>query len=155
MAFRLAAVLRARHAKEDAAKAAVARARLEAAEATIQVRAIQRDLDGRRAPGAMPAAAFTAAMSARTALASELSTAVGFSQTTEGAVSDRMHELADAAVQRRTMEKLEERHATARRRAADKADEKAADDLTTAAYRRQTVAQSRPTPPHSHGEQPR
>ena len=155
MAFRLAAVLRARQAKEDAAKTAAARARREADRAAIRVDAIQHDLTGRRARGAMPAAAFTAAMSARTALASELSTAVSLSEATEGAVSERMHELADAAVQRRTMEKLEERHATARRRAEDKADEKAADDLTTAAYRRQTVAQSRPTPPHSHGEQPR
>jgi flagellar protein FliJ len=154
MAFKLAAVLRARHAKEDAAKAAAAQARLEADAAAVRVRAAHRDLDGRRVPDATSAAAFTAAMSARTALASVLSTAVGELRTTEGAVDDRLQEAVDAAVQRRTMEKLEERHATARRHVEDRADEKAVDDLTTAAYQRRSEARSRPAPPHHRGEQP-
>ena len=47
-----------------------------------------------------------------------------------------MRDLTDAAIQRRTLEKLEERHATARKHADEKADEKAVDDLTTAAASR-------------------
>jgi flagellar FliJ protein len=136
MAFRLAAVLRARHAQEDAAKAAVVRARADAEAALLRARAIERDLDGREVPGASTAVAFCATMSARSAMAGELHAAIGVTELANEAVEERMRDLTDAAVQRRTLEKLEERHAAARKHAEDKADEKAVDDLTTAAHSR-------------------
>lgn len=134
MAFRLAAVLRARHAQEDAAKAAVVRARADAEAALLRARAIERDLDGYGVPHASSAAAFSATMSARSAMAGELGAAIGVAAMANEQVEERMTDLTNAAIRRRTLEKLEERHAAARKHAEDKADERAVDDLTTAAY---------------------
>jgi flagellar biosynthesis chaperone FliJ len=141
MAFRLAAVLRARHAQEDAAKAAVVRARAEAEAALLRARTIERDLNGRDVPAASTAAAFNATMWARSAMAGELHAAIGVTELANEAVEDRMSDLTAAAVQRRTLEKLEERHAAARKHAEDKSDEKAVDDLTTAAASRRGSSQ--------------
>jgi flagellar FliJ protein len=136
--FKLAAVLRARQAQEDAAKAAVVRARADAEMLASRARSIERDLDGRPLPGTSSAAAFTATLSARNALAGALNDAIGAARLADGAVQERLDELTDAAVQRRTIEKLEERHKAARRHKEDKADELAVDDLTTAAQSRRT-----------------
>jgi len=136
MAFRLAAVLRARHAQEDAAKAAVVRARADAEAALLQARALERDLDGRGVPDTSTAAAFSATMTARSALAGALRAAVGVTEMANETVEERMRDLTAAAIQRRTLEKLEERHAAARKHTEEKADEKAVDDLTTAAHSR-------------------
>jgi flagellar biosynthesis chaperone FliJ len=139
--FRLAAVLRARHAQEEAAKAAVVRARAEAYQAAVRVRALERDLDGRVVPDAASAAAFSATMSARNALAGALNAAIDMSRLAEDSVRERIDDLTDAAVQRRIIEKLEEHHAAARRRTAETADANAVDDLTTAAHRRRIEEQ--------------
>jgi flagellar biosynthesis chaperone FliJ len=136
MAFRLAAVLRARHAQEDAAKAAVVRARADAAEALQRALLLERDLDRRGVPDVSSAAAFSATMSARSAMAGALRAAIGVTEMANEKVEERMADLTDAAIQRRTLEKLEERHAAARKHAEEKADEKAVDDLTTAAASR-------------------
>lgn len=136
MAFRLAAVLRARHAQEDAAKAAVVRARADASAALLRASALERDLDRRDVPEISSAAAFSATMSARSALAGALGAAIGVTEMANETVEDRMRDLTAAAVQRRTLEKLEERHAAARKHTEEKADEKAVDDLTTAAASR-------------------
>jgi flagellar protein FliJ len=144
MAFRLSAVLRARQAQEDAAKAAVVRARAEADVAAVRVRATERDLDGRVVPNVSAAAAFSATMSARTALAGALRAAIGVQELADNNVNNRLNDLTQASVQRRTIEKLEERHAAARRRADEKADELAVDDLTTAAATRRPVSQEQP-----------
>jgi flagellar FliJ protein len=136
MAFRLAAVLRARHAQEDAAKAAVVRARADAEAALLRAQARERDLDSRGVPDASSAVAFSATMWARSATAGALRAAIGVTELANEKVEERMADLTEAAVHRRTLEKLEERHAAARRHAEDKADERAVDDLTTAAYSR-------------------
>jgi flagellar FliJ protein len=136
MAFKLAAVLRARHAQEDAAKAAVVRARAQADAAAVRVRAIERDLDGRPVPNETTARAFNASMWARNALAGELHAAIGVTEVADETVQERLHDLTAAAVQRRTIEKLEERHAAARKRTEEQLDAKAVDDLTTAAHSR-------------------
>jgi flagellar protein FliJ len=136
MAFRLAAVLRARHAQEDAAKAAVVRARADAEAALLRAQALERDLDSRGAPDVSSAVAFSATMSARSALAGALRAAIGVTVLANEKVEERMADLTEAAIQRRTLEKLEERHAAARKHTEDKADERAVDDLTTAAYGR-------------------
>ena len=143
MAFRLAAVLRARHAQEDAAKAAVVRARADAEAALLRARAIERDLDSRAVPDAASAAAFSATMRARTAMAGALTEAIGVTALANDKVEERMHELTNAAVRRRTLEKLEERHAAARKHVEEKADETAVDDLITAAHGRRDQGASR------------
>ncbi|GAA3273180.1 hypothetical protein Dvina_47005 [Dactylosporangium vinaceum] len=131
--FRLGAVLRARKAQEDMAKAAVVRAREEAGAAVQRIRARERDLDGRPVPRAATAAAYAATLTARQALAGELAAAIGLAKLADETVEARMNELIDAAVQRRTMEKLQERHDLTRKRTEAAAAEKAVDDLTTSA----------------------
>ena len=137
-AFRLSSVLRARKAQEDEAKAAVVRARTDAATAQSAVRARELDLDRRLVPGSATAAAFVATMSARQAVAGALAASIGLAQLADGTVRERIDELTDAAVQRRTIEKLQERHAAARQRAEESAEAKAVDDMTTAAHSRRT-----------------
>jgi flagellar protein FliJ len=130
--FRLGAVLRARKAQEDIAKAAVVRARADATEAVERVRARERDLNGRRVPDASSSAAYAATLTSRQALAGELAAAIALAQIADETVEERMQELTDAAVQRRTMEKLQERHDATRKRTEAAAEEKAVDDITTA-----------------------
>jgi flagellar export protein FliJ len=134
--FRLSTVLRVRKAQEDAAKAAVAHARVEAEVAAVRVRGYQRDLDESRPPTTSTATAFVAAMSARQGLASALYAAIDAAGRADETVQEHVDTLIDAAVQRRTIEKLEERHATARRHAGATKAQRAADDLTSAAYHR-------------------
>ncbi|MEV4514912.1 cell envelope biogenesis protein TolA [Dactylosporangium sp. NPDC049525] len=131
--FRLGAVLRARKAQEDAAKAAVVRARGEATAAHGSVHARERDLDGRRVPDGASSAAFAATLMARQAIAGALSTAIGVASLADETVQDRLDDLTDAAVQRRTIEKLQERHDLTRKQTAAAIEAKAVDDLTTAA----------------------
>ncbi|WP_433610114.1 cell envelope biogenesis protein TolA [Dactylosporangium sp. CA-139114] len=135
--FRLGAVLRARKAQEDMAKAAVVRARADATDAVQRVRARERDLDGRAVPNAATAAAYAATLTARQALAGELAAAIGLSRLADETVEERMRELTDAAVQRRTIEKLQERHDLTRKRTEAAAEEKAVDDLTTSSSYRE------------------
>lgn len=130
--FRLGAVLRARKAQEDVAKAAVVRARADANTAVQHVRSRERDLDGRRVPGAATSAAFAATVTARQAIAGELAAAIAVSELADETVLERMRALTDAAVQRRTIEKLQERHDATRKQTEATAQARAADDLTTA-----------------------
>jgi flagellar export protein FliJ len=134
--FRLSTVLRVRKAQEDAAKAAVARARAEVEVAAVRVRGYERDLDESGPPTASTATAFAAAMSARQGLASALYAAIGAASQADETVQEHVETLVDAAVQRRTIEKLEERHAAARRHAGAATAQRAVDDLTSAAYHR-------------------
>ena len=137
-AFRLAAVLRARHAQEDAAKAAVVRARAEADAAADRARALDHELDSRELPETSSAAAFVAALATRNAIASALNAAIGATRLADEKIQDRLRELTEAAVQRRTIEKLEERHAAARKASAEAAEAKVSDDITTAAHSRRS-----------------
>jgi flagellar protein FliJ len=141
--FRLGAVLRARQAQEDARKAAVAQARLAADTARGEVGKLERDLDRRNAPNTASAVAFNAAMSARQAVASALTTAMSMSRLADQGVQESLDDLAAAAVQRRTIEKLAERHAAARQHTAAAAEARSNDDLTTALqYQRSTARPS-------------
>jgi flagellar export protein FliJ len=127
--FRLAAVLRARQAREDAAKTAVADARAVAENAATKSRDYQRDLDGRAAPDEASGWAYSASLQARHALAGTLSDALNAASIAEGTVRERVDDLAGAAAARRAMEHLAERHAAARSRAEDAAEQAAMDDL--------------------------
>ncbi|MER7002610.1 cell envelope biogenesis protein TolA [Dactylosporangium sp. NPDC000555] len=137
--FRLGAVLRARKAQEDMAKAAVVRARADATAAAQRVLARGRDLDGRGVPGTASSTAYAATLTARQALAGELAAAIGASRLADDGVNERMGELTDAAVQRRTIEKLQERHDATRKRTEAAAEAKAVDDITTATSYREDI----------------
>ncbi|MFI5911201.1 flagellar FliJ family protein [Dactylosporangium sp. NPDC051541] len=122
------------------AKAAVVRAREDASAAVQRIRARERDLDGRPVPTSATAAAYAATLTARQALAGELAAAMGLARLADETVEQRMHELTDAAVQRRTIEKLQERHDATRKRTEAAAEEKAVDDLTTSASFREDLS---------------
>lgn len=134
--FRLAAVLRARKAQEDARKAAVVNARSEAEAAAAGVRRREEAVDESRVPHHASAMAFRAALWARQAMAADLAVAKNTARMADDYVAETVEELTAAAVQRRTLEKLEERHAVTRRKAENTADQFAVDDLTTAAHHR-------------------
>jgi flagellar biosynthesis chaperone FliJ len=70
-------------------------------------------------------------MWARQAMAAELSAAVAMIGQADTVVADRDGDLTAAATRRRTVEKLGERHAAARRTAEEAAAQREADDLTS------------------------
>jgi flagellar biosynthesis chaperone FliJ len=73
---------------------------------------------------------------ARQAMAGELSAAIAVATHLDAQVDERAAELTGAAIRRRTVEKLSERHAEAERDAQQTASQLAADDLTTSRNRR-------------------
>jgi flagellar protein FliJ len=129
--FRLASVLRARQAQEDAAKGEVFRAhgRTRAA----------RDLTSRRelalrataAPTGGPGRAVVAAIAARQSLAAGLAAAEHGIRAAEAEAAERVTALAEAAKRRRAVEKLAERHAAARAAREQAAEQAALDEIGT------------------------
>lgn len=129
--FRLASVLRARRAQEDMAKGEVVRARA-AAEAAVQRRAhSERALAVRGRPDSGTSRAYAAALSARQALAGELALAVRLADDADRAVRGKVDGLTEAAVRRRTMEKLADRHAEAVERADAEAGQQLIDEIAS------------------------
>jgi flagellar biosynthesis chaperone FliJ len=130
--FRLAVVLRARQAQEDAAKGDVLRARADAETAAERVRRRKRALADQPMPDGVQGPAYVAVLSARQAMAGELAAATRMSEDAAETVQDRLTDLTAAAVRRRTMERLAERHAVTRRNAEDRAGQQALDELASA-----------------------
>lgn len=130
--FRLGSVLRARQAQEDAARSAVLRARAEANRAAEHQVQTEHTLSERDVPDHADSLAFVAAQAARQALAAELSAAAMATASADAAVEDRMGELTTAAVRRRAMEKLAERHADDVRKADARAGQHQLDELAGA-----------------------
>jgi flagellar protein FliJ len=127
--FRLASVLRARQAQETAARAAVARARTDAAIAVERHERRRRALTEQPMLAAGTASCYAAALSARQAMAAELSAAAELAAAAGHMVDERMTELTDAAVRRRSVESLAERHAAAPRQAEEHASQLAVDEV--------------------------
>jgi flagellar protein FliJ len=134
--FRLASVLRARRAQEDAARGAVVRAHADVHEAAEHQAQSEHALAERDSLAVThrEALAFVAAQAARQALAAEISAAGRATAAAETAVDDRMGELTDAAVRRRAVEKLAERHAEAVRKDDASTSQKLLDDLAGARH---------------------
>jgi flagellar protein FliJ len=130
--FRLANVLRARQAQEDAARGAVLRARADAARAADQQASVEHALSERDVPDEAQSLAFVAAQAARQALAAEISAATLATASAHARVDDRMGQLTTAAVRRRTVEKLAERHADDVRKADARAGQHQLDELAGA-----------------------
>ncbi|WP_067473288.1 hypothetical protein, partial [Actinomadura hibisca] len=108
--FRLATVLRARRAQENAAKAEVVRARSEAVTTAEHAQRLDRELDVRVVhPLPSEAAAFTAAMAARSAFAAQLAVAEDLAAQARGRTQARMTDWTAASGRRRAVERLGER----------------------------------------------
>jgi hypothetical protein len=152
--FSLSAVLRARQAQEDIAKATVARARRDAAGAHDAV--ADRELAVERRP-ALPsgtALAFVAAAAAGRHLATDLAAATELAGQADDLARERAGELSVAMVRRRILERLAERHAAARRRAEEAAEQRAVDDLVTSRPAPRRTRAGAPAPGTGEGRRP-
>lgn len=109
--FRLAPVLRARKAQEDAARGALIQSRQEIREAQALVKRRQLDLAGADAPTEGTARAMVASLVARQSLAASLSDAHRLVTDAEEVSREKSAALAEAAKRRRAVEMLSERHA--------------------------------------------
>ncbi len=109
--FRLAPVLRARKAQEDAARGAVTQSRADVRDAQALVKRRRLDLMGAEAPAEGTARAMVAGLVARQSLAAGLFSAQRMVTDAEEIERERMAVLADAAKRRRAVEMMAERHA--------------------------------------------
>ena len=129
--FRLAPVLRARKAQEDAAWGAVNQSRAEIREAQALAKRRHLDLVGAEAPTEGTARAMVASMVARQSLAASLFGARRMVADAEEVERERLAVLADAAKRRRAVELMAERHAELVRAYDLRVDQAALDELTT------------------------
>jgi flagellar export protein FliJ len=132
--FRLAAVLRARQAQEDLAKSEVVLARLEAQSALDHRARRERSLTERPLADSGPAARWVAALSARTALAGEVSAAGRLVEQAAEVVVQRTAELTGAAVRRRSVETLADRQRAAEQEEERANDQRALDEVATSRH---------------------
>ncbi|HEY0000439.1 MAG TPA: cell envelope biogenesis protein TolA [Actinoplanes sp.] len=128
--FRLAPVLRARKAQEDAARGAVNKSRAEVRDAEALVKRRSLDLVGAEAPSEGTARAIVASLVARQSLAAGLISAHRMVDDAEEVERERMAVLADAAKRRRAVEKMAERHAEMVRANDLRKDQAALDELS-------------------------
>jgi hypothetical protein len=136
MRFRFAGLLRARLAQESVAKAAVARSRFAAGNAHAEVHRQAASLDAAEQVHVSTAHALAGAIAGRQAMAAVLSGAITAARSADGVVAETMDDLAVAGRQRKAIDKLAERHARARQRAADAAERAEHDDLVNARHAR-------------------
>ncbi|TQS39684.1 flagellar FliJ family protein [Cryptosporangium phraense] len=129
--FRLATVLRARQAKEDAVRGEVLAARAALREAELEAERAGETLRGRQLPAEAVARSYVAAISARQALAGELSAAHRVTEAAQEAVAAKLREYTEASAARRAVEKLKERHAAERAAAELAEDQQLVDELAT------------------------
>jgi flagellar export protein FliJ len=127
--FKLAPVLRARRAQEDAAQGALNQSRAEIRHAQSLVKRRRLDLVGADAPSEGSARAIVASLVARQSLAAGLSGAQRMVTDAEGVERERLAALADAAKRRRAVEMLAERHTEAVRAHDLKVDQANLDDI--------------------------
>jgi flagellar FliJ protein len=128
--FKLAPVLRARKAQEDAAHGAVNQSRAEIRHAQALVKRRQLDLVGADAPSEGSARAMVASLVARQSLAAGLFSAQRMVTDAEEVERERLAALADAAKRRRAVEMLAEKHAVAVRDHDLRVDQAVLDELT-------------------------
>ena len=127
--FKLAPVLRARKAQEDAAQGALNQSRAEIRHAQALVKRRRLDLVGADAPSEGSARAMVASLVARQSLAAGLSGAQRMVTDAEEVERERLAALAEAAKRRRAVEMLAERHAEAVRAHDLRTDQASLDDL--------------------------
>jgi flagellar protein FliJ len=132
--FRFAGLLRARVAQETVAQAKVARSRFAASTALAEVHRQAASLDAAEQIHVSNAHGLVGALVSRQAMAAALSASVTAARAADAAVDETMVDLAVAVRQRKAMDKLAERHALARRQAADAAERAEIDDLVNSRY---------------------
>jgi flagellar protein FliJ len=142
--FRLAGVLRARQAQEDAARGEVLRARRGATQAADMTRARDHSLANHRMPSEDTSHAVIAALTARQAMAAALAAARQLQALAERRLTEQTGELTEAARRRRSVEKLAERHAEQRRRRDQHVDQSTLDELGTTDSQRVAAREVRP-----------
>ncbi|GGK18138.1 hypothetical protein GCM10010124_08440 [Pilimelia terevasa] len=127
--FKLSAVLRARQAQEDVRKAEVVRAR--GASRAARERADERKelLRGSEALVGGTGRAVVAAIAARQALAAGLAAAHRGVEEADLEIAESTDRLADAAKNRRIVERLGERHAAAAKSKHASAEQRALDEI--------------------------
>jgi flagellar FliJ protein len=152
--FRLATVLRARQAKEDAVRGEVLAARAALRKAELDAEERQETLRGRHLPNAALARSYVAAISARQALAGELFAANRVADAAREAVADRLRDYTEASQARRIVEKLSERHAAERAAAERAEDQQLVDELATSRRSKRALPMREKEPPAEHDETP-
>jgi flagellar biosynthesis chaperone FliJ len=128
--FRLAPVLRARKAQEDAAMGALNQSRADVREAQALAKRRHLDLVGAEAPTEGTARAMVAGLVARQSLAASLFGARRMVADAEEIERERLAVLADAAKRRRAVELMAERHAELVRAHDLRVDQAALDELS-------------------------
>ena len=131
---RFAGLLRARIAQETVAKAAVARSRFAANTALAEVHRQSASLDEAEKIHPSNAHAVAGALVSRQAMAAALSASVTAFRAADAVVDGAMADFSLAARQRKAVDKLVERHALARQRAAETAERTELDDVVGSRY---------------------
>jgi len=126
--FSLATVLGVRRRQEDAARAEVGRAQVNATARERRAAALDARIDRLGFPDAATASAFVAAQAARRALASTAAAARVVAAEARGQVAESLEAWTDARRRVRLLEELEERHRTQERREAEHAEAAETDD---------------------------
>lgn len=134
--FRLAPVLRARKAQEDAAKGAVVQSRAEIREAEAMLKRRHLALMGADAPSEGTARAMVAAIAARQSIAAGVFSAQRMVTDAEEVEREQMAVLADAAKRRRAVELMAERHSATVKAHDLRTDQSNLDELATSAKAR-------------------
>jgi flagellar FliJ protein len=129
--FRLGGVLRARQAQEKVAKGAVLRAHEEERSARDRAARLEQSLIERPTVDGGPAPWWVAAMAARSAMAGELSAVERLADEAADRVAERTGELTEAAIRRRSVETLAERHEAAEQQEELAVDQRALDEIAT------------------------
>lgn len=137
--FRLAPVLRARKAQEDAARGAVIQSRADIRDAEAMVKRRKLDLVGADAPSEGSARAMVAALVARQSLAAGLFDAQRMVTDAEEVERQRMAALADASKRRRAVELMAERHAATVKAHDLRTDQASLDELAVTAKARSSA----------------
>lgn len=129
--FRLATVLRARKAQEDAARSAVSRARGQAAAAQLRHYEQERALAARQPAEGASATAYVAAQASLQGLAADVAAAAALSQQAEASVQHSVDALADAAARHQSVRTLADRHAEAVRAGELAANQRVIDEIAS------------------------
>ncbi|HEY0358282.1 MAG TPA: flagellar FliJ family protein [Mycobacteriales bacterium] len=133
--FRLASVLRVRRVQEDVARADLLRANREVGHAWTDVERRNAYLESRQGGFTTgTSAAFIGSLTAGIARASDLSAARAAHQLARDAAADRAAGWTAAAARVQALESLEERHRAAVRSADEAAEQRAADDRSSAEF---------------------
>jgi len=131
---RFGGLLRARIAQETVAKSAVARSRFAANTALAEVHRQSASLDEAEKIHPSNAHAMVGALVSRQAMAAALSASVTAFRAADAVVDESMVDFSLAARQRKAVDKLVERHALARRQAAEAAERSELDDVVGSRY---------------------